>query len=94
VRSLCKKHDVSLEEVDWFIVHQANDRINAAVRQALKLPEEKVFSNIACYGNTSAATIGILTDEMRRDGRLKPGQLVCFLALGSGLHWGAALMRV
>jgi len=94
VRSLCKKHDVSLEEVDWFIAHQANDRINAAVRQALKLPEEKVPSNIARYGNTSAATIGILTDEMRRDGRLKPGQLVCFLALGSGLHWGAALMRV
>lgn len=94
VKSLCRKHDLTLEEIDWFIAHQANDRINGAVRQALKLPEEKVPSNIARFGNTSAATIGILTDEMRRDGRLEPGQLVCFFALGSGLNWGATLMRV
>jgi 3-oxoacyl-[acyl-carrier-protein] synthase-3 len=53
-----------------------------------------VPSNIARYGNTSSATIPILVDELRRDGKLKPGQLLCFLALGSGLHWGAALMRV
>lgn len=94
VRSLCAKYEYTLDDVDWFIAHQANDRINAAVRQALKVPEEKVPSNIARFGNTSAATIGILTDELRRDGRLTPGQLVCFFALGSGLHWGAALMRV
>jgi 3-oxoacyl-[acyl-carrier-protein] synthase-3 len=94
VRAACDKASVSLDEVDWFIAHQANDRINKAVRERLGLPPEKVPSNIANYGNTSAATIPILVDEMRRDGRLKTGQLVCFLALGAGLHWGAAVMRL
>jgi len=94
VRELCARHDVTLADVDWFIAHQANDRINGAVRDALGLPDERVPSNIARYGNTSAATIPILVDELRRDGRMRPGQLVCFLALGAGLHWGAALMRL
>ena len=93
VRAACERAGVTLEEVDWFIAHQANDRINRVVRERLGVPAEKVPSNIANYGNTSAATIPILVDEMRRDGRLKAGQLVCFLALGAGLHWGAAVMR-
>lgn len=94
VREVCDKARVTLDEIDWFVAHQANDRINASVRQSLGVPEEKVPSNIADYGNTSAGTIPILVDEMRRDGRLKEGQLVCFLALGAGLNWGAALMRL
>lgn len=94
VRAACDKAGVALSEVDWFIAHQANDRINKAVRERLGLPAEKVPSNIDRYGNTSAATIPILVDEMRRDGRLQAGQLVCFLALGAGLHWGAAVMRL
>ena len=73
VRSLIKKHGLSLDEIDCFIAHQANDRINAAVGRALKLPAEKVPSNIARYANTSAGTIPILTDELRREGRLKEG---------------------
>ena len=93
VRTACERARVTLDEVDWFIAHQANDRINKVVRERLGVPEEKVPSNIAKYGNTSAATIPILVDEMRRDGRLRAGQLVCFLALGAGLHWGAAVMR-
>ncbi len=94
VRSLCEKTDVGLDEIDWFLAHQANDRINNAVRQALRVPEEKVPSNIARFGNTSAATIGILLDELRRDDKVREGQLVCFFALGSGLNWGATLMRL
>jgi 3-oxoacyl-[acyl-carrier-protein] synthase III len=94
VRDVCEKCGVTLEEIDWFIAHQANDRINASVRQSLGVPIEKVPSNIERYGNTSAATIPILVDEMVRDGRLRRGQLVCFLALGAGLNWGAALMRI
>jgi 3-oxoacyl-[acyl-carrier-protein] synthase-3 len=94
VREVCDKAGVTLDQIDWFVAHQANDRINASVRQSLGVPEEKVPSNIADYGNTSAGTIPILVDEMRRDGRLKEGQLVCFLALGAGLNWGAALMRM
>ena len=94
VREVCRANNVTLDDVDWFIAHQANDRINEAVREALKLPREKVPSNIARYGNTSAGTIPILVDELRKQGKLKEGQLLCFLALGSGLHWGAALMRL
>ncbi len=94
VRAACDRAHVTLEEVDWFIAHQANDRINRVVRERLGVPVEKVPSNILNYGNTSAATIPILVDEMRRDGRLQAGQLVCFLALGAGLHWGAAVMRL
>ncbi|HEY6878717.1 MAG TPA: beta-ketoacyl-ACP synthase III [Polyangiales bacterium] len=94
VRELCQTHGVALDSIDWFIAHQANDRINLAVREALKLPPEKVPSNIARYGNTSTATIPILLDEMFRDGQLRRGQLLCFMALGAGLNWGAALMRL
>lgn len=93
VRTLCARHNVKLEEIDLFIAHQANDRINGAVREALGLPETKVPSNIAKHGNTSAATIPILLDELNEQGRLKPGMLLCFLALGAGLHWGSALVR-
>ncbi len=94
VRRVCQKAGVRLEQVDWFVAHQANQRINDAVRERLGVPEEKVPSNISRVGNTSAATIPILVDEMRRDGRLQDGQLVCFLALGAGVHWGSVLMRV
>jgi 3-oxoacyl-[acyl-carrier-protein] synthase-3 len=94
VRQLCSSHGVALDSIDWFLAHQANDRINIAVREALALPEHKVPSNIARYGNTSSATIPILVDELLRDGRLRPGQLVCFLALGAGLNWGASLLRL
>lgn len=94
VRGILDEHDVDASTVDWYIAHQANDRINNAVRNALGVEAEKVPSNIERLGNTSAATIGILIDEMRRDGRLQEGQLLCFLALGAGLNWGAALMRL
>jgi len=94
VRSLCAKHNVTLDEIDVFVAHQANDRINGAVRDALGVPKEKVPSNIAKLGNTSAATIPILLDELNEQGRLRPGMLICFLALGAGLHWGSALLRM
>ncbi len=94
IRKACADAGVTLEQVDWFIAHQANDRINESIRERVGVPSEKVPSNIARYGNTSTATIPILVDEMRRDGRLRPGQLVCMLALGAGLHWGAAVLRV
>jgi 3-oxoacyl-[acyl-carrier-protein] synthase-3 len=94
VRSICETQGISQNEIDCFIAHQANDRINRAVRDALKIPPEKIPSNIARFGNTSAATIGILTDELRRDGRIREGNLLCFLGIGAGLNWGVALMRL
>jgi 3-oxoacyl-[acyl-carrier-protein] synthase-3 len=94
VRAACAQAKVRLDQIEWFLAHQANARINEAVRAALDVPVEKVPTNIERYGNTSSATIPILMDEMARDGRLRAGQVVCFLALGAGLHWGSAIARV
>ncbi|HEX4338671.1 MAG TPA: 3-oxoacyl-[acyl-carrier-protein] synthase III C-terminal domain-containing protein [Polyangiaceae bacterium] len=94
VRAVCDSAHVGLGDVDWFVAHQANDRINQTVKESLGLPDEKVPSNIARYGNTSSATIPILLDELLRSGRMHAGQLVCLFALGAGLNWGAALMRL
>jgi 3-oxoacyl-[acyl-carrier-protein] synthase-3 len=93
VQALVAKAGVKLSDIDWFVAHQANQRINEAVCQRLGVPLEKMPGNIDRYGNTSGATIPILLDEMRRDGRLKDGQLVCLLALGAGFHWGSLLFR-
>lgn len=88
----CAKAKVRVDQVEWLIAHQANERINQAVRERLGVAKSKVPSNIARYGNTSAATIPIWSTRCA-DGRLRPGQLVCFLALGAGIHWGSAIWR-
>jgi len=93
VRELCAKQHLTVGDVDLLIAHQANLRISEAVQRALGLPDERVYNNIQKYGNTTAATIPIALDECRKSGRIRPGQLVCFVGLGSGFHWGAALMR-
>lgn len=83
----------SLDDLDLLIMHQANLRINEAVQQRLGLPDDKVYNNIQKYGNTTAATLPMAFHEARVVRNLKPGALVCFVALGSGLTWGAALYR-
>jgi len=94
IRDLCAKEGYKVEDIDCVVAHQANARINEAVREALNMPPDKVPSNIERYGNTSGATIPILMDELLRNGKVKPGDLLCFVALGAGLNWGAALMRL
>jgi 3-oxoacyl-[acyl-carrier-protein] synthase-3 len=89
----CEQANVRIEDVDWFIAHQANARITEAVRDRMHIDPAKVPSNIERVGNTSTATIPILMDEMIRDGRLQRGQLVCIFALGAGFHWGSLLLR-
>ena len=93
VRELCAKQRMTVGEIDLLIAHQANLRINEAVQKALGLADDRVYNNIQKYGNTTAATIPIALDECRKSGRIRSGQLVCFVGLGSGFHWGAALMR-
>ena len=93
VRELCSEQGVAVREIDLLIAHQANLRINEMVQRALELPDEKVFNNIQRYGNTTAATIPIALDEARKAGKVGEGALVCFVGLGAGFHWGAALMR-
>src|SRR5207253_8522560 len=93
VRAVCAKNGVSVRDLDLLIAHQANLRINEMVQRALELPDEKVFNTIQKYANTTAATIPIALDEARKAGRVRDGALVCFVGLGAGFHWGAALMR-
>ena len=92
-RSLLGRHGLTISDVKMFIFHQANLRINEAVQQALGIPPERIYNNIQRYGNTTAATIPIAYDECRRAGKIKSGDLCCFVGLGSGFHWGAALLR-
>ena len=93
VRAVCAAEGIEPSQIDVLIIHQANLRIVEAVAKQLGLPPEKVPHNIERYGNTTAGTLPILFHECLADGRIKPGTLVCFTALGSGLHWGAALYR-
>jgi 3-oxoacyl-[acyl-carrier-protein] synthase-3 len=93
VHEVLDKSGHSLDDVTLLLAHQANLRLNEAVQKALGLGEDRVYNNIQRYGNTTAATIPILYDECRRAGRIKRGDLVCFVALGAGFHWGAALWR-
>ncbi|HEY6908090.1 MAG TPA: beta-ketoacyl-ACP synthase III [Myxococcales bacterium] len=93
VREVCDHCGIAVHDLDLLIAHQANLRINELVQRALELPDEKVFNNIQRYANTTAATIPIALDEARRAGRVRDGALVCFVGLGAGFHWGAALMR-
>jgi 3-oxoacyl-[acyl-carrier-protein] synthase-3 len=81
------------KEVDLVIPHQANQRITDAVRMRLELKEEQVYSNIAKYGNTTAASIPIALSEAIEQGKIKDGSLVCMAAFGSGFTWAASLVR-
>lgn len=93
-REVCAERGVSIDEIDVFLAHQANQRINEYIRKELKVPVEKLPSNIERYGNTSGATIPILLDEEMHAGRVRKGQLAMVLALGTGVHWGCALWRL
>ncbi len=93
IDTACKMANLSLGDIDWFVAHQANARINDAIRDRMKLDPAKVPGNIERVGNTSTATIPILMDEMIRDGRLQRGQVVCLFALGAGYHWGSLILR-
>ena len=93
VRTVCEAAGLQVSDIDVLLIHQANLRIVEGVAKQLGLPPEKVPHNIERYGNTTAGTLPILYHECVVDGRIKPGMLVCFTALGSGLHWGAALYR-
>lgn len=89
-----KKADVSVDEIDLLIPHQANLRIIEAVGQRLGVPREKVYVNVDKYGNTSAATVIIALDEAIQQGRAKPDDLILLVTFGAGLTWGSTLLRL
>ena len=93
MRGLLAQTGHRVEAVDWFIPHQANERILRGVAKKLAIPVDKVVSTVAMHGNTSAASIPLALDAAVRDGRVKRGDLILMEALGGGFTWGAALAR-
>ena len=93
LKALCEKNNVSLDDIDLFLFHQANLRINSKVAEVMGIPEEKVFNTIQKYGNTTAATIPLGMHDAVKEGKLKEGMLVASAAFGSGFTWGSALYR-
>jgi 3-oxoacyl-[acyl-carrier-protein] synthase-3 len=90
----CRLGGVGIDEVDWFIPHQANQRILDGVARRLQISPDKVVTTVARHGNTSAASVPLALDAAVHDGRVRPGHLVLMEALGGGLTWGAALVRI
>jgi len=89
-----EKAQITLEDIDLIVPHQANMRINQALGQFLKLEEHKIFHNIQKYGNTTAASIPIAFHEAMEQGRIgKSGDIVLFAGLGAGLTWGSAIYK-
>jgi 3-oxoacyl-[acyl-carrier-protein] synthase-3 len=88
------KAGLEKSDVDWVVPHQANRRILDATARKLGLPADKVIVTVDQHANTSAASVPLAFDAAVRDGRIKPGQLVVFEAMGGGFTWGAAAVRL
>ena len=86
--------NIPVSDVDWFIPHQANQRILQGVAHRLGIDEAKVVSTVARHANTSAASIPLAMAEAIDDGRIRPGQLLLLEAMGGGLTWGACVLRL
>jgi len=93
LENLFKKLNYTSYEVDWLVLHQANQRILDSVGDRLKIPGEKILSNLEKYGNTSAATIPLVMDEAIRNNRIKQNDIIATSGFGAGLSWGAALIK-
>jgi 3-oxoacyl-[acyl-carrier-protein] synthase-3 len=88
-----KQCELSVDDIDCFIPHQANKRILDAVARKMKVPEEKIFFNVAKYGNMSSAATAVALCEAYQSGRIKPGHIVVLDAFGAGLVWGACVIQ-
>lgn len=88
-----EKTGINKEEIKYYVLHQANSRIIQSVAKRLKEDEEKFPVNLERYGNTSAASIPILLDEMNREGKLEKGDKLVLSGFGAGLTWGAVLVE-
>jgi len=93
LEKLFKKTNYTSDKVDWLVLHQANQRILDSVGDRLKIPREKILSNLEKYGNTSAATIPLVMDEAIRNNRIKQNDIIATSGFGAGLSWGAALIK-
>jgi len=93
IQTVCDQAGITPDQLDWLIPHQANLRIIDSVSKKNHIPKEKFLVNLQKYGNTAAASVGLAFDEFRRNGTIKPGQLVLVMGFGGGLSWGGLLIR-
>jgi 3-oxoacyl-[acyl-carrier-protein] synthase-3 len=94
VRAAAATAKIEISDVDWFIPHQANQRILQGVAHRLGIDESRVVSTVAQHANTSAASIPLAWAQAVEDGRIQPGQLLLLEAMGGGLTWGACVIRL
>jgi 3-oxoacyl-[acyl-carrier-protein] synthase-3 len=92
VRDILSRNNMTSDDIDWFIPHQANYRIIDAVARAIKMPSEKSVLTVHKYGNTSSASIPMAIYEMYKEGKLKKGDIMLLDAFGGGFTWGSALV--
>jgi 3-oxoacyl-[acyl-carrier-protein] synthase III len=88
------KTGIGWEDVDWFVPHQANLRINEAVAEYAEIPKDKCLNSIMHYGNTTAATVPLTIDHHRKAGTVKKGDLIVSTVFGAGFTWGTAIFRL
>jgi len=91
--STLSKNNISADDLDWFIPHQANSRIIMAIAKKIKLSPNKIIMTVNKHGNTSAASIPLALDDSNKKGLLKKGNLIMFEAFGAGFTWGSNLLR-
>lgn len=94
IKHVIEKSPYEIEDIDYFVLHQANERIINSIAKRLKIPQEKIYKNIASYGNTSSASIPIALDEMYRKNILKKGHKIIIAGFGGGLTYGVAMITI
>lgn len=91
---LIERENIAIDDIAWFVPHQANQRILEGVADKLGISRDRVISTVARHGNTSAASVPLAFSQAVSDGRIKSGDLCLLEALGGGLTWGSALVRI
>ena len=89
-----EKTGLTWDDIDWFVPHQANLRINEQVVKYAQIPPEKALNTIMFYGNTTAATVPLTIDHWRKEGKVKEGDLVLSTVFGAGFTWGSAIFQI
>lgn len=93
IKKVLEGTDYNINDISWFVLHQANERIIDSVAKKMAVPNERFYKNMGAYGNTSAASIPIALSELAKSKQLRKGDLVVLVGFGGGLTWGSALIK-
>ena len=94
IKAIVDKNNFNIQHLDWLLLHQANHRIIKSIVQRLEIEEDKAISTVHEHANTSAASIPLALDKYIKNGKVKQGDLIALSAIGGGLTWGSALLRL